>query len=45
MEIGQILTDCEEERTTPVGLLGSIEFRIKEVKRDVHVIPIADKTL
>ena len=25
--------------------MGSIEFRIKEVKRDVHVIPIADKTL
>ena len=25
--------------------MGSIEFRIKEVKRDVHVIPIAGKTL
>ena len=24
--------------------MGSIKFRIKEVKRDVHVIPIADKT-
>ena len=25
--------------------MGSIEFRIKEVKRDVHVIPIAGKIL
>lgn len=37
----RVLTDCEEERTTPVGLLWSVKLRIEDVEGNVHMIPIA----